>query len=139
MIEEEHDGGRAVVLLEPQHQLFFGLHATTTTTASDSGRRARDSTTCRSSCGTAVSSRAGRPPSTSAAAQRQQATGPGRGGKHGEPQSTDDISSGRRGGLRSYRGPGGRTRDQLYNEAREKNVKGRSRMTKAELERAVGR
>ena len=53
--------------------------------------------------------------------------------------STDDISSGRRGGLRSHRGPGGRTRDQLYNEAREKNIQGRSRMTKAELERAVGR
>jgi len=53
--------------------------------------------------------------------------------------STDDISSGRRGGLRSHRGPGGRTRDQLYNEAREKNIRGRSRMTKAELERAVGR
>ena len=34
--------------------------------------------------------------------------------------STDDISSGRRGGLRSHRGPGGRTRDQLYNEAQEK-------------------
>jgi hypothetical protein len=53
--------------------------------------------------------------------------------------STKDISSGRRGGLRSHRGPGGRTRDQLYNEAREKNIQGRSRMTKAELERAVGR
>jgi hypothetical protein len=53
--------------------------------------------------------------------------------------STDDISSGRRGGLRSNRGPGGRTRDQLYNEARAKNVKGRSKMTKAQLERAVGR
>jgi hypothetical protein len=53
--------------------------------------------------------------------------------------STEDISSGRRGGLRSRRGPGGRTRDQLYNEAREKNIVGRSKMTKAELERAVGR
>lgn len=53
--------------------------------------------------------------------------------------STEDISSGRRGGLRSHRGPGGRTRDQLYNEARDKNIKGRSKMTKAELERAVGR
>ena len=53
--------------------------------------------------------------------------------------STDDISSGRRGGLRSHRGPGGRTRDQLYNEAREKGIKGRSKMTKAQLERAVGR
>jgi len=52
--------------------------------------------------------------------------------------STADISSGRRGGLRSHRGPGGRTRDQLYNEARKKNVKGRSKMNKAELERAVG-
>jgi hypothetical protein len=53
--------------------------------------------------------------------------------------STEDISSGRRGGLRSHRGPGGRTRDQLYNEAREKNIKGRSKMTKAQLDRAVGR
>ncbi len=51
--------------------------------------------------------------------------------------SLDDISSGRRGGLRSHKGPGGRTRDQLYAEAQRKNVKGRSRMTKAELERAV--
>jgi len=53
--------------------------------------------------------------------------------------STDDISSGRRGGLRSHKGPGGRTRDQLYEEARHKNIKGRSKMTKAQLERAVGR
>ena len=53
--------------------------------------------------------------------------------------STEDISSGRRGGLRSHRGAGGRTRDQLYNEAREKNIAGRSKMNKAELERAVGR
>ena len=53
--------------------------------------------------------------------------------------STDDISSGRRGGLRSHRGPGGRTKEQLYNEAREHGVRGRSKMTKAELERAVGR
>jgi hypothetical protein len=53
--------------------------------------------------------------------------------------STEDISSGRRGGLRSHRGPGGRTRDQLYQEAREKGIEGRSKMSKAELERAVGR
>jgi hypothetical protein len=53
--------------------------------------------------------------------------------------STDDISSGRRGGLRSHRGPGGRTKEQLYNEAKRKNIRGRSRMTKSELERAVGR
>jgi hypothetical protein len=53
--------------------------------------------------------------------------------------STADISSGRRGGLRSHRGPGGRTKAQLYNEAKEKGIEGRSKMTKAELERAVGR
>jgi hypothetical protein len=53
--------------------------------------------------------------------------------------SLDDISSGRRGGIRSHRGPGGRTYDQLYNEAQKMNIKGRSKMTKAELERAVGR
>jgi hypothetical protein len=53
--------------------------------------------------------------------------------------STDDISPGRRGGLRSHKGPGGRTRDQLYEEAKQKNVKGRSKMSKRELEEAVGR
>jgi plasmid stabilization system protein ParE len=53
--------------------------------------------------------------------------------------STDDISSGRRGGLRSHRGAGGRTRDQLYEEARHKGVKGRSKMNKEQLEHAVGR
>jgi plasmid stabilization system protein ParE len=53
--------------------------------------------------------------------------------------STEDISSSRRGGLRSHSGPGGRTRDQLYEEAKRRNVKGRSSMTKAQLERAVGR
>jgi hypothetical protein len=51
--------------------------------------------------------------------------------------SLEDISSGRRGGLRSHRGPGGRTRDQLYAEAKAKKIPGRSSMTKAELERAV--
>src|SRR5262245_39268173 len=64
--------------------------------------------------------------------------------RHGEARessrsSTDDVSSGRRGGLRSHRGPGGRTRVQLYNEAKQRNIKGRSKMTKAQLERAVGR
>ena len=53
--------------------------------------------------------------------------------------SMEDISSSRRGGLRSHRGPGGRTRDQLYAEAKRKNVRGRSRMNKAQLERAVDR
>lgn len=51
--------------------------------------------------------------------------------------SVDDLSSGRRGGLRSHGGEGGRTRDQLYNEARKKNIPGRSKMTKAQLQRAV--
>jgi hypothetical protein len=53
--------------------------------------------------------------------------------------STSDIASGRRGGLRSHRGPGGRTKEQLYNEAKRQNIRGRSSMNKAELERAVGR
>ncbi|WP_327712980.1 plasmid stabilization protein [Streptomyces sp. NBC_00464] len=53
--------------------------------------------------------------------------------------STEDISSSRRGGLRSHSGAQGPTRDQLYEEAKHKNVKGRSSMTKAELARAVGR
>ena len=38
-----------------------------------------------------------------------------------------------------HKGPGGRTYDQLYNEAKEKKIKGRSKMNKAQLERAVGR
>jgi hypothetical protein len=64
--------------------------------------------------------------------------------RHGEAKessrsSTRDISSGRRGGLRSHKGEGGRTRDQLYNEAKSKGIKGRSKMNKAQLERAVGR
>jgi plasmid stabilization system protein ParE len=53
--------------------------------------------------------------------------------------STQDISSGRRGGLRSHSGSVGRTKAQLYGEARRMNVKGRSSMTKAQLERAVDR
>jgi hypothetical protein len=52
--------------------------------------------------------------------------------------STQDISSGRRGGQRSGTSrPKGRTRDQLYNEARELNIEGRSSMNKSELQRAV--
>ena len=54
--------------------------------------------------------------------------------------SRTDISSGRRGGLRSSTNrPKGRTRDQLYEEAKHKNIKGRSKMTKAQLEHAVDR
>jgi hypothetical protein len=65
--------------------------------------------------------------------------------RHGESRaasrtSTDDISSGRRGGLRSGTNrPKGRTRDQLYAEAKRLNIPGRSKMRKAELERAVDR
>ncbi|HEY5835850.1 plasmid stabilization protein [Streptomyces sp.] len=53
--------------------------------------------------------------------------------------STQDMSSSRRGGLRSGRGAGGPTREQLYNEARQRNIKGRSHMTKDELSEALGR
>ncbi len=64
--------------------------------------------------------------------------------RHGEARessrsSTQDISSGRRGGLRSAQGPGGRTRDQLYSEAKKKGIAGRSKMNKAQLERALRR
>ena len=60
--------------------------------------------------------------------------------RQGSRTSTDDISSGRRGGLRSNRkGPRGRTREQLYEEAKDKNIEGRSKMNKKQLERAVGR
>ena len=52
--------------------------------------------------------------------------------------SVRDISSGRRGGQRSgRRGPRGRTRDQLYNEARQLGIEGRSKMDKGQLQRAV--
>ena len=51
--------------------------------------------------------------------------------------SVEDISSSRRGGLRSHSGPGGRTYDQLYAEAKERKIKGRSKMNKHELERAL--
>lgn len=54
--------------------------------------------------------------------------------------SREDISSGRRGGLRSHRsGPRGRTRDQLYEEAKSMGIEGRSKMTKEQLQRAVDR
>jgi len=53
--------------------------------------------------------------------------------------SLNDISSGRRGGLRSHSGAQGRTYDQLYAEAQHRNIKGRSSMNKAQLERALAR
>lgn len=63
--------------------------------------------------------------------------------RHGEAKessrlSKEDISSGRRGGLRSHQGSGGRTYDQLYEEAKGRNIKGRSKMTKSELLKALG-
>jgi hypothetical protein len=63
--------------------------------------------------------------------------------RHGESRtssrtSTGDMSSGHRGGVRAHRkGPRGRTREQLYNEAKHLGIKGRSKMRKADLERAV--
>jgi plasmid stabilization system protein ParE len=52
--------------------------------------------------------------------------------------SREDISSGRRGGLRSGTSRAkGRTRDQLYEEAKDRGIKGRSKMTKDQLRRAV--
>ncbi len=64
--------------------------------------------------------------------------------QHGESveastSSLTDMSAGRRGGLRSHQGPGGRTLLQLRNEARQRGVKGRSTMNKAQLEAAVTR
>jgi hypothetical protein len=53
--------------------------------------------------------------------------------------SKTDMSSSRRGGLRSHSGSGGPTKDQLYNEAKRMNIEGRSQMNKAELARAVER
>ena len=54
--------------------------------------------------------------------------------------SRDDISSGRRGGIRSHRkGPRGRTKAQLYEEAKDLKIEGRSQMTKAQLQQAVSR
>jgi hypothetical protein len=53
--------------------------------------------------------------------------------------STEDISSARRGGLRSHSGAAGRTKAQLYAEAQKKNIKGRASMTQDQLERAVDR
>jgi plasmid stabilization system protein ParE len=54
--------------------------------------------------------------------------------------SREDMSSGRRGGLRAgTRRPKGRTRDQLYEEARRMGIDGRSKMNKEQLQRAVDR
>ncbi len=52
--------------------------------------------------------------------------------------SLEDMSSARRGGLHSHKGAQGPTYDQLYEEARRKNLHGRSSMDKAELQRELG-
>ncbi|BFV60203.1 hypothetical protein KCMC57_up53070 [Kitasatospora sp. CMC57] len=64
--------------------------------------------------------------------------------RHGESKtasrsSIQDVSSGHRGGKRSHTGAQGPTYDQLYNEAKHRNVKGRSKMNKKQLEHALGR
>jgi hypothetical protein len=64
--------------------------------------------------------------------------------RHGESKtasrsSVKDMSSSRRGGLRSHSGAQGPTKEQLYNEAKQRNIHGRSKMTKKELEHALGR
>ncbi|MFD6876511.1 MULTISPECIES: plasmid stabilization protein [unclassified Streptomyces] len=53
--------------------------------------------------------------------------------------SLQDMSSSRRGGLHSHSGAQGPTKEQLYNEAKQRNIKGRSSMDKAELKRALGK
>ncbi|MEV8531006.1 plasmid stabilization protein [Streptomyces sp. NPDC051211] len=58
--------------------------------------------------------------------------------KTASKQSLEDISSGRRGGLRSHQGAQGPTYDQLYAEAQRRNIHGRSDMNKAQLKRALG-
>ena len=62
--------------------------------------------------------------------------------KSGESRSASsssrrDMRASRRGGKRSGQGPGGKTREQLYNDARKLNIEGRSQMSKAQLQRAV--
>src|SRR2546425_11040252 len=64
--------------------------------------------------------------------------------RHGEASeasrtSIQDISSGRRGGLRSHRGSGGPTYDQLRNQGKQRGIKGRTRMNKEQLEEILSR
>ena len=64
--------------------------------------------------------------------------------QHGESvtssaSSINDMSAGRRGGLRSHQGSGGRTLLQLRNEAKQRGLRGRSKMNKAQLEAALAR
>jgi len=57
--------------------------------------------------------------------------------KASSPSSRRGRSASSRGGKRSGHGPGGRTREQLYNDAKKLGIEGRSNMTKAQLQRAV--
>ncbi|HET9381827.1 MAG TPA: plasmid stabilization protein [Streptomyces sp.] len=57
----------------------------------------------------------------------------------GKTSTRDPKSASQRGGQRSHSGPGGPTRDQLYQEAKKKNIEGRSSMTKQQLSDALGR
>ncbi len=59
--------------------------------------------------------------------------------RHVSASSLNDMPASKRGGQRSHRGEGGRTREQLYEEARRKGIPGRSSMKKDELQRAVDR
>ncbi len=64
--------------------------------------------------------------------------------QHGEaetahPKTLKDTPAPVRGGRRSHQGAQGRTREQLYEEAKRKGIQGRSKMNKAELEKAVSR
>ena len=59
--------------------------------------------------------------------------------KRASKTSTKDMSPQRRGGLRSHSGSGGPTKAQLYNEAKKRNIKGRSTMSKKQLAHALGR
>jgi hypothetical protein len=58
--------------------------------------------------------------------------------RQASPSSKRGPSPSRRGGLNSHKGPQGRTKDELYQDAKRHNIKGRSKMTKAQLARAVG-
>ncbi|GAA2282716.1 hypothetical protein GCM10010430_80610 [Kitasatospora cystarginea] len=63
--------------------------------------------------------------------------------RHGESKtasrsSTHDMSSSRRGGQRSHSGSEGPTKEQLYNEAKQRNIHGRSKMNKKQLANALG-
>jgi hypothetical protein len=57
--------------------------------------------------------------------------------KSSSPSSRRGASASSRGGKRSGKGPGGRTREQLYNDAKKLGIEGRSNMSKSELQKAV--